>query len=179
MIRLRVLGALAASLVCGVATPAGAQWTSIAFEANSWGTPLGSWMVFAPGAAGSWREVAREDGAAPADYTIAWHDLPEDAAHWRALAATLAELPLPAPDYDDCEQQITDQPYGTIRLSRGSTTTEIAWNAGCLDDGYQAFMTVLRRADDLVAGWGKSAPVLRIETYRDGQLVGTRSPDDG
>jgi hypothetical protein len=57
-----------------------------------------------------------------------------------------------------------DLPYGTIRLTRGATTLEISWNSGCMDDGYRAFIDLLKAADSLVAGWGRAGNILRTES---------------
>jgi hypothetical protein len=54
-------------------------------------------------------------------------------------------------------------PSGLIRLTRGATTTEIAWNSGCLDDAYRTLMDALKAADSLVAGWGRAGKILRRE----------------
>ena len=51
-----------------------------------------------------------------------------------------------------------------IRLTRGATTTEIAWNSGCQDRTYAPFLKVLRDADTLVSGWAKDVPISRTET---------------
>jgi hypothetical protein len=58
---------------------------------------------------------------------------------------------------------MTDAPYGTIRLTRGATTTEIAWNSGCMDSQYLRFLSILQSADQKVAAWGKAAPVVQTE----------------
>ncbi len=58
---------------------------------------------------------------------------------------------------------MTDMAYGTLRLTRGAITVEIAWNSGCLDDGYRAFIETLKTADDGVAAWGRAGRILRTE----------------
>lgn len=59
---------------------------------------------------------------------------------------------------------LADAPYGTIRITRGATTTEHAFNTGCFDADYARFVAVLKEADTLVATWGKAAPVSRTES---------------
>jgi len=54
-------------------------------------------------------------------------------------------------------------PYGTIRLTRGSTTKEISWNAGCMDKDYVAFLDTLKAANELVGKWGKVGKIIRTE----------------
>ena len=60
---------------------------------------------------------------------------------------------------------MNDAPYGTIRMTKGATTTEIRWNSGCMDQDYASFMGVLREADTLVSGWGKANPADRTEDF--------------
>lgn len=140
-----------------------AEWDMVVFEMNSWGSPLSSWRILADGS-GSWTETIREEGNSFGPYKLAWHEIESDIERSGELAQLLAALPEPAPDYEDCESRITDQPYGTIRLTRGSTTTEISWNAGCLDEDYAAFLDTLRTANELVEGWGHAAPITRTES---------------
>ena len=135
----------------------------VVFEAKSWGAPIASWRILSNGG-GSWTEAVREQGAAQSDYRLAWHEIEPAAANYIALERILRQLPDPAPDSQACENFMTDAPYGTIRLTRGATTIEIAWNDGCMDDGYRAFMAILREADGHVQALGNAAPVSRIET---------------
>lgn len=139
-----------------------AGWDWIAFEMNSWGRPVSSWRI-RPTGDGSWTQAVSPDGQPFGDYSLVWHEVTAGEEGFARLSAILAGLPEPAPAYDDCENSMTDQPYGIVRLTRGATTTEIAYNAGCLDDGYVAFLDVLREANQLVEGWGKAGKVLRTE----------------
>lgn len=139
------------------------DWDMVAFEAKSWGAPISSWRILSNGD-GSWTETVREQGAAYSNYRLAWHEIEPAAANYIVLQRILRQLPDPAPDSQACENFMTDAPYGTIRLTRGATTIEIAWNDGCMDDGYRAFMAILREADGHVQALGNAAPVSRIET---------------
>lgn len=82
---------------------------------------------------------------------------------YRQVETVLSRLPDPIPDYADCANRMTDLPYGTLRLTRGATTVEIAWNSGCMDDAYRAFIATLKAADAAVADWGRAGRVLRTE----------------
>ena len=139
-----------------------AKWSSIEFETKSWGRLLTRWAIFENGS-GSWRESKDRPGAAFSDYDIVVHDLPENKAGFAEVSATLAKLPGEAPDFNNCSNFMTDAPYGTIRLTSGVTTTEIAWNSGCMDSQYLRFLSILQSADQKVAAWGKAAPVVQTE----------------
>ena len=147
-------------------TPADASapdWDYVEFEVKSWGGPVTSWRILSNGG-GSWTEAVRTNGQAPTTpASHAWHEIDPDAANYAALEAILRRLPNPAPDFNSCENFMSDMAYGTLRLTRGATTIEIAWNDGCLDDDYREFMGVLREAHEHMQALGKAAPVSRIE----------------
>ena len=144
------------------------QWDFIAFEVKSWGEPVTSWRVTGLGG-GSWTETRKERFEPLGTYTLVWHEIGDNPQRAASLAAILARLPDEAPDPANCVNRMSDLPYGTIRLTRGATTIEIAWNSGCMDESYQAFMAVLKEADALVAAAGRAAPVLREERFAGGQ----------
>jgi hypothetical protein len=85
------------------------------------------------------------------------------------LATLAAALPSPAPDRDQCRERATDLPYGTLRLSRGNKEVEIAFDSGCLDAPYKAFIEQLIGMDELVGGWVGQRPADSVEE------VGSRS----
>ena len=144
-------------------TPPSPQWDFVEFEVNSWGMPITSWRIL-PNGGGSWTEAVRDENAPPFSApSLAWHEIEPDTDNYIALEKILTALPEPAPDPDECENFMTDMPYGKLRLTRGATTTEIAWNSGCLDDGYVAFMGILQAADTPMQTLGKAAPVTRTE----------------
>lgn len=136
----------------------------IAFEVRSWGAPLTQWR-YTLEYGGVWVEVAPKPDAPQPTWTKDYHTLEADPARYAALEAIVRKLPTPAPDAARCTNFMTDAPYGTIRLTRGATTTEISWNSGCLDDDYAAFTAVLREADQMVAAWGKAVEVNRTEDH--------------
>ena len=140
------------------------RWDMIAFEVKSWGQTITRWQ-FTPQYGGVWVEVSPKADAERPTETHAFHTLTEDPARFVELADILAKLPRVAPDSDACENMMTDAPYGTIRMSKGATTTEIRWNSGCMDENYATFMGVLREADTLVSGWGKAKPADRTEDF--------------
>ena len=138
-------------------------WDFVAFEVKSWGGPVTSWRIL-PNGGGSWTEAIRPEGTPPTSpASQAWHEIEADAANYARLEAILRKLPSPAPDFNACDNFMSDMAYGTLRLTRGATTTEIAWNDGCLDDDYRAFMAVLREADEHMQALGKAAPVSRVD----------------
>lgn len=137
----------------------------IAFEVKSWGTPVSSWRLLSNGG-GSWTETIRETNAKFGEYTLAWHEIEPNVQNYIAIERILRGLPQPAPDSQDCENFMTDMAYGTIRLTRGATTTEIAWNSGCMDEGYRAFLDTLKEADMRMRDLGRVGKVLRTEESR-------------
>lgn len=163
---------LAAVLWTGyLATPSAAQeapptprWDFIAFEAKAWGEPISSWRLTKEGG-GSWTETRKSPADPLGAYTLVWHEIGDDASLYIALERILLRLPPEAPDPAACANRMTDMPYGTIRLQKGATTLELAWNSGCLDEDYQRFMAILREVDSLIAATGRVAPVLREERY--------------
>lgn len=144
-------------------SPPPPPWDMISFTMNSWGSPLTIWNIL-PDGSGGFAEAVHEEGAPPiGPAPMAWHELPADAGQYAKLVAILERLPEEAPNAMECENFMTDAPYGTLRLTRGATTTEIAWNSGCMDDDYVAFMSVLGDANNLVGEIGKAQPVSRTD----------------
>lgn len=137
-------------------------WHMIAFEVKSWGRPVTSWRLLQDGS-GSWTETIEAPGAQAPRYSGVWHEFDAGEPGYARVAAELSRLPMPAPDSAACADHIADLPYGTIRLTRGATTVEIAWNSGCMDADYKAFIHVLKAADSIVAAWGRAGRVLRTE----------------
>lgn len=132
----------------------------IAFEMNSWGSPLTQWQIDANGD-GYWTGTA-EPGAVrtgPPAKPVK-HDLTAGKAAFANIARLAADLPVFAPEFEGCKQRITDQPYGKVRITRGATTTEFAYNAGCMDAPYLAFLAKLKALDQAVGSIGSKAPVV-------------------
>lgn len=140
------------------------EWDMIRLEVKSWGAPVREWQ-FGKEYGGYWGENVSQGGAYAPTYTLAYHTLEQDTARYQALADIVSRLPEPAPNSEGCENFMTDQAYGVIRLTLGATTTEIAWNSGCQDEDYAVFMALLREADELVSGWGRAEPVNRTEDF--------------
>jgi len=137
------------------------EWDMIEFETKGWGAPISSWRLIANG--GSWTEAVREKNAPIGDYKLVWHDTETDAGFFQEISRTLLKLPVPAPDSADCDKFLPDMAYGKIRLTKAATTTEIAWNSGCMDEVYRSFISILKEADWAVAAKGREGPVLRVE----------------
>lgn len=148
--------------------PPAPDWDMVVFEMKSWGEPVVSWRITSQGG-GSWTETERGDRLG--NYTLVWHEIAPAVERYVALERILRRLPDEAPDSADCSNFMTDLPYGSIRLTRGATTVEHAYNSGCMDSEYGEFLDVLRSANELVELWGKDAPVLRRETF------GEQTPD--
>ena len=142
--------------------PRGPKWDMIRFEVKSWGKQVYSWQ-FGPRYGGVHIENVTTEDVQPRELMIAYRTLEADPTGYRQLERILDGLPIPAPDSAECENFIPDLVYGTIRLTRGATTTEISWNSGCQDRGYLPFLGVLRDADTLVSGWAKDVPIRRTE----------------
>ena len=138
------------------------QWDMIHFEVKSWGGRVYAWQ-FTPQYGGVHMKNVQPDPSNPNQRATAYKTLDQNMQRYGALEAIIARLPTPAPDSSICEDFMSDDAYGTLRLTRGATTTEIAWNAGCKDEAYATFMTFLREADDLVGSWVKDVPVSRTE----------------
>lgn len=136
----------------------GASPDAIAFEMRSWGALVTQWSVQKDGA-GFWIGTAT-DALVVGERVTARHDLAMGAQAFGEIAAILSALPDPAPDAAQCATFMTDQPYGIVRIMRAATTTEIAWNAGCRDAAYVAFLDVLKAADTRVARAGRKSPVI-------------------
>lgn len=149
------------------APPPGPDWDMIAFEVKSWGEPVSSWRLLSNGG-GSWTESVKKEGARLGDYTLVWHEIEPKIANYIAIESILRNLPTPAPDSNDCTNFMPDLAYGTIRLSQGATTTEIAWNSGCMDLEYKPLLDTLKTADQQVREWGGAGKVLRSEDYGHG-----------
>lgn len=134
------------------------RWDAVAFEMRSWGAVTTEWSVHADGM-GFWTGTATDAPVVGARVTRK-HDLAVKSGDYAELLGILAALPDPAPDAAACREFVADMPYGIIRLTRGATTTEIAWNAGCQDKDYAALLGVLRAADAHMAATGRNSPVL-------------------
>ena len=157
------------------------EWDRIALEANSWGRMVSGWSIGADGS-GSWWERKNVDGTMMPNgaYTIAYHSFEAGPEGFAKVKAALADIPYPAPDASqNCENFMTDAVYGTVRMTRMASTTETAWNEGCMDDDYVAFMGKLRAASQLTEGWGKAAGVSRLESFdENGVSKGSTFPDE-
>lgn len=143
-------------------TPPPPEWNFIAFETKSWGEPLSSWRLLNNGG-GSWTEAVKAKGQSLGSYLLVWHEIEPNVQNYIAIERILRGLPHPAPDFNRCANRMSDMPYGTIRLTSGATTIEIAWNSGCLDESYQSFLNILKDADGRVRALGKAGKVLRTE----------------
>jgi hypothetical protein len=146
--------------VQGADLPMAGPWDMISFEVKSWGRPVTSWRLLSDGS-GSWTETVAERGPQAPRYSAVWHEFDAGEEGFGRVVRELSRLPVPAPNSGACADYITDLPYGTIRLTRGATTVEIAWNSGCMDEDYKAFIQTLKAADSIVAGWGRAGRVLR------------------
>lgn len=141
------------------------KWDMVRFELKSWGSNLYSWQ-FTPKYGGVHTENVEPDDPQTQEHLIEYRSLEANLGRFQKLQAILSELPDPAPDSAQCQKFMPDLAYGTIRLTRGATTTEITWNSGCEDSDYAPFLRVLRDADALVRHWVKDVPITRTETQR-------------
>ncbi|WP_150125018.1 hypothetical protein [Tsuneonella mangrovi] len=137
----------------------------IAFEVKSWGAPANRWQ-YGPNYGGVWVEVISEPTDRLGSYTLAFHPIAANRDRYLMLEAIVDRLPAEIPVFEGCKRKMTDMPYGTLRLTRGAVTKEIAWKSGCMDDEYVQFMDTLKEADRMVTDWGKMAPASRTEEHR-------------
>lgn len=142
-------------------SPAG-TWDMMEFETKFWGRPLTSWRLV-PTGEGSWVQAMPGEVSAGQANTLVFHEINIGEEGYRQIADIFGRLPEIAPDFSTCTNFLTDQPYGTVRFTRGATTTEIAWNAGCMDEGYAAFLETLKAADTQMREWGLGSQILRTE----------------
>lgn len=146
--------------------PTSPDWDMIAFEVKSWGEPVLSWRLLSNGG-GSWTETIKKEGERLGQYALVVHEIEPNVRNYIAIERILRMLPNPAPDSNSCANFMTDMAYGSIRMTKGATTTEVAWNSGCIDEDYRAFLHTLKSADALVREWGKAGEVLRTEVMPD------------
>ncbi len=139
-----------------------AEWDMIAFETKFWGRPMTSWQLV-PTGGGSWVQSKPDEVSAAGPDTLVFHEIEVGEDGYRRIAEIFSHLPATAPDSSTCTNFMTDQPYGTARFSRGATTTEIAWNAGCMDEEYSAFLDTLKAADTQMREWGLASTITRTE----------------
>jgi len=135
-------------------------WDEVLFEMNSWGQPVTSWRLQSDGS-GNWTRAERGAGVRPDDHQLTSHQINADEASVSRLQGLIEALPLAAPKGEDCVSFIADQPYGTLSLVKGSSTLVLAYNTGCRDDAYEAFLDQLRAADALVSRMSEQSPLLR------------------
>jgi choline dehydrogenase-like flavoprotein len=132
---------------------------AIAFQINSWGRSIGSWEVHADGTVSH----VHVEGSVFNAHRREHREFTVDGSAFRKMVAIAAGLPEPRPNRDECKERATDLPYGTLTLSRGGREEAIAFDTGCLDASYQAFVGKLRAMDELVDGWAEQQPVDRVE----------------
>ncbi len=159
---------LIALLVAGCAgkpvspQPAAAGLDGVGFEISSWGRPIDRWQVRADGTA-SYVAMVSDEGAPFTTYRLEHRAFTLAPGEWARLAALAAQLPQPRPTRDDCKMRATDMPYGTLRLAKGGREEMTAFDVGCRDASYQAFVDQLHAMDALVAEWARAHPVTRVE----------------
>ena len=161
LLRSIAVGATALLAACATApapTTVPAEWSEIGFAVKSWGRPMNSWTI-RPDGSGIWVETVTEEGASFQEYALAQHPFDAGPEGYRRVAEALAGLAQNAPTADRCRERVTDLPYGTVRFTQGNQTREIAFDNGCRDADYQAFIAKLYQADGLVSGWGAASPV--------------------
>lgn len=138
-------------------------WDTIAFEVKNRGEPIYRWQ-FTPEYGGFWMEVVDQGAQPSGQHTFAIHTLPADLQRYLVLEDIVGRFPDPAPDSAGCANYLPDAAYGTIRLTRAATTTEISWSSSCRDATYVAFTDLMKEADQLITSWGRRQPVSREET---------------
>jgi hypothetical protein len=135
---------------------------AVSFHISSWGRPIDSWAVRADGSA-SHVTMVSDEGASFQTYRLEHREFTITADDYARIVALAGELPRPRLSRDDCEQRMTDMPYGALELERGGAREEIAFDVGCRDVRYQAFVEQVQAMDELVTGWAKPHAPARIE----------------
>jgi hypothetical protein len=135
---------------------------AIAFRISSWGRPIDSWVVRADGSA-SHVTMVSDEGAPFQTYRLEHRAFAIAADDYTRLVAMAGALPQPRLSRDDCEERATDMPYGALELERGGAVESIAFDVGCRDARYQAFVDQLQAMDELVTGWARPHAPVRIE----------------
>ena len=148
----------------GTQAPSAAQppFEAITFEIKSWGRPIDSWAVRADGSAEHVKMVDEDPSTFP-EYTLEHRVFTVLPADYAKLSAMAAALPEPRLSRDDCDERATDLPYGTLRLTRGEQEEAIAFDVGCLDARYQAFVGQLRAMDAAVTEWAAKTAAVKSE----------------
>jgi hypothetical protein len=135
---------------------------AVSFRIGSWGRPIDSWEVRADGSA-SHVTMVSDEGASFRTYRLEHRAFTITTEDFARVVAMAGDLPQPRLARDDCEQRMTDMPYGAIELERGATREEITFDVGCRDERYQVFVGQLHAMDELVTGWAKPHAPARIE----------------
>ena len=157
---------LAAGPLHKQAAPAGlaveAPIEEIGFEISSWGRPIDSWEVRADGSAHHATMVS-QPGAPFGHYRLEHREFTIEPADYARLVALAQNLPQPRPQRNDCKELATDFPYGALELAKGGTSERIAFDLGCQDVPYQAFVGQLRAMDEQATALAGRYPVARVE----------------
>jgi hypothetical protein len=107
--------------------------------------------------------MVSDEGAPFQTYRLEHRAFTITADDYARIVAMAGELPQPRLSRDDCEERMTDMPYGALELDRGGAHEEIAFDVGCRDEPYQVFVDQLRAMDELVTGWARPHVPARIE----------------
>jgi len=137
-------------------------YEAIAFDISSWGRPIDSWEVRADGTA-SHVKMVQDEGAPFRTYRLEHREFAVPPADFARLAGMAAALPRPRLDRADCKQRATDLPYGKLRLTQAGSAEDIAFDVGCLDAPYRAFVGQLRAMDAEVTKWAEAHAPARVE----------------
>ena len=159
----------------------GHDWDRVSMEAKSWGRMVSGWSIGKSGTGGWWVRENSDGSLTPyGAYSVTYHSFDAGPEGFARVREALADIPNPAPEASDgCENFMTDAVYGTVRVTQQATTIETAWNEGCMDDDYVAFMSKLRAANELVESWGKAGTVQRTESFDEtGAATGITYPEN-
>ena len=161
-----LLGAACADAKEGAAGKAqvmsAAPIAAVSFRISSWGRPIDTWEVRADGSASHVTRVS-DEGAPFQTYRLEHREFTITAEDYARVVALADELPQPRPSRDACEERVTDMPYGALELDSGGARESIAFDVGCRDAKYQAFVEQLHALDALVTDWAKLHAPARIE----------------
>ena len=143
-----LLTACAATPAPIVAEPAAPALVSVGAEVKSWGVTLRQWDVNADGQV-EFTSGGRP-GANPATVTIEVRRfaLGRGARHDLSLAVHRVELELAKSE--QCDQSVTDGPYGKFRWDWGKGQQELPFTANCVKGRDAALANAIFAADKIV-----------------------------
>lgn len=121
---------------------------SASFVVKSWGATLHQWTMDSTGRVE--HTSGERVGGDRSDVMIEVRRLTLTAAQQAALADALAKVEAVVAEPENCEQQITDGPYGTVRWDRGGHPNEVPFSGNCVQGRDSRLVGAIFDADQIV-----------------------------